>query len=333
MAKTHTVAPGAISATAATAAPQPKKDATPTLVNVATFDPIDFVRNYVTNDDAKREVLSSMSWYIDATLTNSVRTLFFRLFDDLKVSGDIDNYNEFLARMDEDDARQKALVEQGMMETLNVSTIRQLSLMRVTWHDAVYELNPRHTCKPIAELIRSEKVQLPDALSKAKLRTVAEMLCEGEDEPAIEAMYQELLTREEIQAKNRFETARNRMDALIGMYEFIDNTSTLAEVSFEELPVATRRTLLENTKRALSQAMMRMTTNRKISVLEFGAALKELKHADKLIAEVLSSKVYDEEAIVVPAADAGEAGRDWNGASEEKSARRRQMAAKAAQAH
>lgn len=265
-----------------------------------TFDPIEFVRTYVTTEKARHHVLSSMAWYIDITTLNVLRTLFFSVFQSMQAGGTIDHYNDFLADMNAAESRERNLVEQGFMETEGVGTLRRLFLLRQTWHDAAL-VNPRHQMPSLDTLLLNEKPQLPNALTKEKLRILAEDEAEG-DAAVAEEIFNELVHRETMQAMDRLDASRARVPAMIGMAGFIEATSTEQEADFNDLPITTRKRLLQGTVSALGQATSRMTTDRSVNAIEFLAIRKELKAATAALNEVLMSDLYRDEDIPSQAA-------------------------------
>lgn len=264
-------------------------------IGARTFDPLDFVQTNVTSERARAQVLSSMAWYLDVTLINNVRAVFFDMFRDMQSAGDIDSYNTYLAAMSEREQREANLVEQGFMETEGIASIRRMLMLRVEWHDAVGAVNDRHVMPTIESLLQNEKVQTPNALTREKLRALADDEAEGNKQTADE-LYEELVRREELQAADRHETAKARIPAISGMVQFIGNTSTYSSADFSELPLTTRKRLIEGIKNAIGQAVQRLATDRQVNVLEFMATRKELKAASQLISDVLAAPLFNDDS-------------------------------------
>jgi hypothetical protein len=76
--------------------------------------------------------------------------------------------------------------------------------------------------------------------------------------------------------------------------QFIGSTSTIDSADFNELPLDTRKRLIEGIKNAIGQAVGRMATDRKINVIDFMATRKELKAATALIDEVLAAPLFND---------------------------------------
>lgn len=255
-----------------------------------SFDPIDFIQTRVHHEQARQQILSSMAWYMDRTITGALQRLYFDLFQVMQIGGHIDNYNDFLAYMQDKNDREAALVEQGMMEGEGVYALRRMMLLRQTWHDAALG-NPRHVIPTIEQLLDNEKVQKPTALTREKLRLLAEDEAEG-DKELEEEIFQELIKREELQAADRFEAMMARKPALIAIASFIEHTGTLQEADFNDLPLDTRKRLIEGMKSAVQQAVTRMTSDRRINVLEFMSIRKELKSVAQQLDDVLAHPIY-----------------------------------------
>lgn len=262
-------------------------------IGARTFDPIDFVQTNVFSERARYQVLNSMAWYLDITLINNVRSVFFDLFRDMQGAGDIDSYNEYLAAMSEREQRETNLVEQGFMDTEGIGSIRRMLLLRRDWHDAVGSLNEKHVMPTIESLLLGEKVQTTTALTREKLRMLADDEAEGNKALADE-LFADLVKREDLQAADRHETAKARIPAIGGMVQFIGNTSSLTSADFSELPLDTRKRLIEGIRNAIGQAVGRMASDRKINVIDFMATRKELKAATVLIDEVLAAPMFND---------------------------------------
>lgn len=287
-------------------------------MNARNFDPIDFIRSNIHSEEAQKSIFRSMSWYIDMALINEVRSLFFKIFTDLKDGGSFQDYDEFLASMTVEEAREANLVEQGFNNSGSILTMRMLTILREDWHDAAY-INQRHEKLSIPVLIRSEKVQVPSIMSKTKLRAIAEDECDGETAEAVTEFYNDLLLRETTLADQRFESAKARVPVLVHMYEFIENTSILQTADFCDLPTAVRHRLVTGMKKVVGDAMLALATNRKVSVLEFAGARKELRLAIAQLDVLLASALCDDDAVdTTPCSGGHSAGRDWNAASDNK---------------
>jgi hypothetical protein len=179
------------------------------------------------------------------------------------------------------------------METEGIGSIRRLLLLRRDWHDAVGSLNDKHVMPTIESLLQGEKVQTTTALTREKLRMLADDEAQGNTALADE-LFAELVKREDLQAADRYETSKARIPAIAGMVQFIGSTSTIDSADFNELPLDTRKRLIEGIKNAIGQAVGRMATDRKINVIDFMATRKELKAATALIDEVLAAPLFND---------------------------------------
>lgn len=257
-----------------------------------SLDPIDFIQTRVHHEGARAQILSSMAWYIDRTIVGQLHQLYFDLYQCLQLGGNIDNYNDYLNFMQAKEQRETALVEQGLMEGEGVYSLRRLLLLRQTWHDAAL-IAPRHVMPTIEQLMDAEKPQKPTVLTREKLRVLAEDEA-GDDKELAEELFQELVKREELQAQDRFETIMQRKPILLAIASFIEATGTLQEADFNDLSLPVRKRLVEGMKAAVQQAQTRMTSDRRINVLEFMAIRKELKAVSEQIDEILAHPLYSE---------------------------------------
>lgn len=290
MPRTHTVTPGTVNSLTDLPALNPIIVTSP-----RSFDPIDFVHTRIHNERARVRVLSSLAWTLDVTLIGQVRTLFFDMFKDMQVGGDIDNYNSFLAAMNEREQRETNLVEQGFLEGEGVYSIRRLLALRSKFHDAVdtAQVNSRYVMPTIEQLLANEKPQKANALTKEKLR----MLADDEypnDKAEAQALYEEYVKREDLQAIDRHEAAQSRIPAIAGMCHFIGNTSTVTEAEFSDLPLDTRKRIISGLQGALGRALTDLAADRKVDVLQFAAARRELKAAVVELTELLAAPLFNE---------------------------------------
>lgn len=290
MSRTHTVSSGTVNALSDLPTLKPTVVTSP-----KSFDPIDFVQTRVHNERARVRVLSSLAWTLDVTLIAQVRTLFFDMFKDMQVGGDIDNYNDYLAAMSAREQREANLVEQGFLDGEGVYSIRRLLVLRQQFHDAVdaAQLNSRYVMPTIEQLLANEKPQKANALTKEKLR----MLADDEypnDKAEAQALYEEYVKREDLQAIDRHEAAQSRIPAIAGMCHFIGNTSTVAEADFNDLPLDTRKRIITGLQGALGRALTDLAADRKVDVLQFAAARRELKAAAVEITELMAAPLFNE---------------------------------------
>lgn len=269
-------------------------------MSAKSFDPLVFVSDRINNTRAKARVLSSLAWTLDTTMIGQVRTLFFDMFRDMTMRGEdtsnqtINSYNDFLKAMNEREQRETNLVEQGFMEGEGVYSIRRLLALRQSYHDAVIgvEMNSRHVIPTIEQLLLNEKPQKANALTKEKLRMLADD--EYPDNKAdADALFEEFVKREDLQAIDRHEAAQSRFPAIAGMVHFIGNTSTVTEAEFSDLPMDTRKRIITGLQGAVSRALTDLASDRKVSVLEFAAARRELKSAFEELAELLQAPQFN----------------------------------------
>jgi hypothetical protein len=276
------------------------------ITSARTFDPIDFVKTNVTTEKARAGILSSMAWYIDMMVINQLRAVFFDLYRDMQAHGEdvtrrtADSYSDFLKAMNDRVQREANMVELGFMESAGVGSIRKLLVLRQDWHNeamtamTAVRTNFIYVVPTIEELLRNEKPQMPNALTKEKLRALAEDVAEGDTDAAVE-LFNDLVLREELQAKDRHAAAAERHDALIGIGEFIEHTNPVSEADFNDLPLDSRKRLITGIKNSIAQATQRLATDRTVNVLDFMAARKELKATTNAINAVLAHPMFDED--------------------------------------
>jgi hypothetical protein len=294
---------------------------------VMTFDPVDFICTRINTDEARFSILRSMAWYIDMALLGEIKALYFKMFADLREAGEVESYSEFVRAMDVQDARERNLEAQGFAAGSGVHTVRLLATLRSDWHDRAHAHKTDYIMPSVTALIRGEKPQMPDALSKLKLKDLAEDMSEGDEEEA-KALYLDLLSREEMVATNRHEAAVERQRALVSIYEFVDHTNVDCEsdVEFVTLPTILRARIVTGMLKTIDTTLVQLATNRKVGVLEYAAARKELKAVVPELKALQLTRLCDGDAVDMPADDSGTAGSAWQNGSELKSVMRQGIA-------
>lgn len=281
------------------------------IYTIKNIDPIEFIKTEVHNEYAKARMLSYASWMIDNVLTRQLSNLFFALHRDVQENGgtglngkSIDTYNDFLKAMSVREAREANLYDQGFMETSGVKAIRQLLLLRIDWHDAAADLRrnmsvsaDQHQPYPTVEqLLRNQRLQETDSRTRAKFQALAEYDAGDKATPEqIQEYFDAYMLRDKQMHEERFTRAKERVDALVGMADFVDHTNTLSDVTFCDLPDDIRRTLVEAAVRACDVGVKELISNRKVEVEEMVPG-KKLLQASKAVLEALVVK-FDEPAL------------------------------------
>lgn len=274
----------------------------PVTMSAINYDPIAHIGDILPNEKLRARTLSSLAWYLDRQLSSEVRGLFFKLYEQLSDpecnSTTIDSYSTFLNVMKEEDGRRTNLVEQGFMEGSGVGSIRTLICLRDTFHSAASAMDERHKVPSIDALMAEDRPMKVDALSKAKSAQLAKFMAKGNE--VIEArLLAELIARKESRAIDFHERRVELVPALTGMLHFINNTSTVSDAEFHDLPVLVQKRLVQQLVSIIERAVSECSDDRKVTEFEFVKIMIEGEGAIEAVKAVLAQHTYaqSDEAI------------------------------------
>ena len=257
------------------------------------YDPLAHLGTILPNEKMRARVVSSLAWYIDRQLVSEVRSLFFKLYEELSDSPDsgIDSYNDFLAVMAKQEARETNMIELGYMEGSGVGTIRKLIAVRDEFHDAASAVSERHKVPTIEQLMHEDKPMKIDSLSRLKTVQLAKHMAKGDE--AKEARYiEELMKRKERRAIEMHERRMELAPALSGMLSFISNTSLIDDANFSDLPADMQKRCIEQLVKIIERTVGELSDDRTVDEFEYVKILIEGEEAAAAVCRVLAQNTF-----------------------------------------
>lgn len=264
--------------------------------NYIYFELLDWLDGKLVTPYVKQQVYSSVAWSVDNMLTNTGRTLAFRVWEQVKESGDnsIDTFNDFIAAMRADAFRSHAL-ELGGAEARNYqNTIAQLNEYRVVYHDIAMQHDDRYKTPTLEDILKNERPMRVDVQTIKKLKIIVDFqktLNESTDEEALlAALIERQADRNTMMHQRRIELIPMM---LMVITEAIRMTHIGGEIAFHDLDIDIQRTLIERTVGALERTVTNASARRQIDTLEFSAIMAECTSAVKELKVVLNAPKFN----------------------------------------
>lgn len=250
----------------------------------AYYDPMEHVGNLIKTPSLLKAVQSSLCWYADVTYVRELRSLFWAMYEGQVETGGIDNYNDFANAMAEREFNEYVTSQQGFDSNSGPTVLRQLARLRAAWYDD--NLNSEAKMPSLPDLLTNEKPARINADQTKRLDILAKAMADGDAE-----MEKVLLTSliEKEQSRAAFShTQRQRVNPCLELIDaFITRTDIGDGAQFHELPMPIQKRLVENTVAVLNNSILQMSRDRKMDLLEFGAATIEASKAIKAVKAVL----------------------------------------------
>ncbi len=261
----------------------------------AFFDIMDTLDTVLVHPLMKARVLSSMAWSMDASIINVARNVFWDTHKEASVNGHIDDFANFINTMADMQANENYVEDLGF--ELGAGRLQQLSLMlklSVDWHDkaeqAAVAAGVKYTPKGFEELMASEKVQVLDTLSKAKLDALIEATFEGEEHTPEEIeQAKKMLTAQQQERLQQMHASRQAVAPAVlriisyGAYRECDATD------FWQLPVDAQARMVTAAIRSIQRTMTDLAGYKAITVIEYVGLIKESKAAERALNDVLKT--------------------------------------------
>jgi hypothetical protein len=271
-----------------------------TIMSANNYDPLAHIHDILPNQKLRQRVLSSFAWYIDRQLASEMRSLYFKLYEQLSdpdcTTNAVDSYAHFQSIMNEEEARRVNLAEQGFMDGPGVGNIRLLICLRDTYHHAaeVASLSlsrQTHKVPTLEQLMSEDKPMKVDALSRSKTVALAKYMAKGD--AAAEARFTaELIARKEHRAVDMHARRLEIVPALTGMLAYINNRSDVSEAEFHELPLATQRRLVQQLVNIIERTVGELSDDRTVSEFEYVKIMIEGEAAIDAVKAVLAQHTY-----------------------------------------
>lgn len=213
----------------------------------AYFDVMDVIGKFEDEPAAHVAIMRSMAWTIDTTVINAARNVLFELYKEAEIDEGVeDRFSCFCQEVG------SVVSSESWYETDGpVKDLADLLAIRTEWHDITQtacsrddkDYNPRS----LRELLEAEKPRVANVETREKLQQLAERSAKG-DEVKAKLRLQQMLARDEAQAKDRAISGRKLIPALLSI---IEAAARHAEhtVRFDQLSVQIQRKL---TKAALN---------------------------------------------------------------------------------
>jgi hypothetical protein len=299
---THTVAPNAISHALSGIASSIKTVKPVFVYTPKNFDPIEYIKRDASHDAAKFRMLSYMAWSLDNLLVRQLTTLFFDVQRDIIDNGgtdtdgnSIDSYNDFLRAMEVREARERNLDEQGFLQSGGVKLVQQLMVLRIDWHDIAADQRqaamPTMRAQPyptIESLIRNQQLPEVSQQTKAKFQALAKYDA-GEDAAPelVKEYFDAYMLRATQDNEHRFQRAKERVNSLVGLAEYVLSNNMIDTVDFVDLPKDARLDMMNAAVRACDAGVKELITNRKVAVEDMVPGKKMLAAAKKEIESLI----------------------------------------------
>lgn len=312
MSKTHTATPMAAALLSAAKTIDPNKPET-ALANITAtsrhvyYDVLDDVESRLMPGELKSRTLASMAWTMDMMCINTARSLFYDVYRETTEVNSVDAFNTYMSNVSTMNMRGAHTEEIGFENADAWDTLIMLMSLRGVWHDAAAKASQRmYQPTELLEMMANEKQQAVNALDRQKLGLMAEFSADGD-----EKMTKELIDRMEqmqnARYKDSFELRRKLIPAI---NEILVRASSVVKLSsgvrfgtaddpqdhaeFHQLPVLTQYRLIGAAVRAIERTLMDLGTNRRITMMEYAAYLRDGGAAIKAINEVLKAPKYSD---------------------------------------
>lgn len=276
------------------------------------YDLIDHLDELLMTGELKARVFNSLGWSIDMQCINAARNVFYTVYDHfVEVMGvrtssnferfikavsagdNIDDFNFFESAMREQDHGKEIMAGMGL-EQPAYATMVQLLTLRPLWHDAASKFATRpYEHMSLDARMASEQQQEVDSLSRSKLQMLAEFVGDGDDAQTKSALEMLTKSQQERYAK-AFEMSRRIRPALSAILAHGANRSMLSDedVAFHNLPLRTQYQFIVGAQRAVERSLSDLSSNRRISVMEFATFMKEGRAAMKALQDVTKNHKF-----------------------------------------
>lgn len=271
----------------------------------AYFDIVEFLNEKLEHEQLRSNVTSSMAWFVDTMAINAARTMFYRDYKDSDGDGSREAYDAFL----EGFLNSIDLDKSGSEFTDGVARdIVNLLGFSPQMHDiasaAAAATGRDYQPKSMQDLLASEKPQMVDALTRAKLAQIAKFVEEDDDgksdAKAEEEMLRMLINKTELNNKDRHAARQQINPVILGLLEKAEVHATDG-IQFHELDRKLQERLVTQAINSLRQTTERLASYKTIETIEYALILKNVKSVTKELNEVLKNYRTPEEDATIQA--------------------------------
>lgn len=271
--------------------------------NYVQFCLLDFIDDaLVASGELKARVFSSLAWMLDTMVVNKARAVFFDTYresigaEDTTMS--IDKWNEFVSRMNEQQAVGEHIAEVGFENTSSYDELQTLLNMRKFWHDEAQRVATRqYQPKSLAELIASEKARATTPESKMKLKMRAQFA--APDDEALQArLLESLILKNDLTLAQQHELRQKINPAVMRIIEMATQSAMIKPSydgeapPFHELQVQTRISLVTSAISSIERGLSDMSNMRSVTLDDYAIAIREGTSLQKRLQEVLESPSF-----------------------------------------
>lgn len=255
------------------------------------YDPIEHLEELLVSPKLRADALRQWAWYVDRQIVSTAYGLFYDMWEEAKDTGSVDSFAEFATYMHEKTNRETNLVEQGFMSTGGVTRLQQLLIYRDEAHDAAETLiGDRYKRPEVEQMLLDEQPRRVDALSKTKLRKLAEAEANG-DKELEEAMFAQLIARRVARNKDAHERRLELVPIVVGLLQFIGARAP-DEARFYDLPIDTQKRMVEQLVAIIKRSTSSMADARDVDEFDFCVMMREGKAAIAAIEQVLKHPLF-----------------------------------------
>lgn len=267
--------------------------------NFAYYDPLEAVMAAQLNDTAKIVVASSMLWSLQARIANKVKAFYFNakkhaFAKEALETGTIDAFNNLRSLIADAHASDELFSELGYDNYREDTTSLQAHMRLYRGWSTTVEQAAKAAGQQFREPNITEMFENPPPLEASRVDKEvigAKIMMQLEGATEDEIGKAETLVRSKLQAEYLEELKQSKALAptFMSLYTaFTMKTPVNEPIAFSSLPVMVQRGLLDASVRACDKAATTLAKYRSVSVLDYAAAIPQLRRAKTELTTVLA---------------------------------------------